>query len=87
MRRVAAIDIGSNSVRLAVYGIVGSSLISLFDEKATCALGRDLAGTGRLSPDGRQQAIQELIRAGLPDNPLVVLGDALKAMQSDAPAS
>lgn len=64
MRRVAAIDIGSNSVRLAVYGIVGSSLISLFDEKATCALGRDLAGTGRLSPDGRQQAIQELMRFG-----------------------
>ena len=47
MKRVAVIDIGSNSVRLVIYGINGSALVSLFDEKATCGLGQDLAATGK----------------------------------------
>ena len=62
MRRAAVIDIGSNSVRLAVYGIRGASLISLFDEKAMCGLGRCLTQTGRLHPEGRRQALIELRR-------------------------
>jgi exopolyphosphatase/guanosine-5'-triphosphate,3'-diphosphate pyrophosphatase len=62
MRRVAAIDIGSNSVRLAVYGVVGSALISLFDEKASCGLGKELALTGCLSAAGKISAIKELRR-------------------------
>ncbi len=62
MRRAAVIDIGSNSIRLVVYGIEGASLISLFDEKAMCGLGRDLSETGMLHAEGRRQAIQELRR-------------------------
>ena len=62
MRRVAAIDIGSNSVRLVIYGVTGSALISLFDEKATCGLGQNLSVTGRLHPQGRERAMRELRR-------------------------
>jgi len=62
MRRAAVVDIGSNSVRLVVYGIRGSCLISLFDEKAMCGLGRGLTETGRLHPAGRRQALCELRR-------------------------
>jgi len=62
MRRAAVIDIGSNSVRLVVYGIEGAALISLFDEKAMCGLGRGLSETGKLNPDGAKAAIQELRR-------------------------
>ncbi|HKK30692.1 MAG TPA: Ppx/GppA family phosphatase [Alphaproteobacteria bacterium] len=64
MRRVAAIDIGSNSVRLVIYGVVGSALVSLFDEKATCGLGRNLGTSGVLDPEGRARALQELKRFG-----------------------
>ncbi len=62
MRRAAVIDIGSNSVRLVVYGVEGASLVSLFDEKAMCGLGRGLSETGKLHPDGRVSAIAELRR-------------------------
>ena len=62
MRRVAAIDIGSNSVRLVIYGVAGSALISLYDEKATCGLGQNLSVTGRLHPQGREWALRELRR-------------------------
>ncbi|MCA8929208.1 MAG: Ppx/GppA family phosphatase [Alphaproteobacteria bacterium] len=62
MRRAAVIDIGSNSVRLVVYGIKGSCLISLFDEKAMCGLGRGLSESGTLHPEGRRQAMCELRR-------------------------
>lgn len=62
MRRAAVIDIGSNSIRLVVYGIRGASLISLFDEKAMCGLGRCLSQTGHLHPEGRRQAMDELLR-------------------------
>ena len=62
MRRVAAIDIGSNSVRLVIYGVTGSALISFYDEKATCGLGQGLATTGKLDPRGRERALRELRR-------------------------
>lgn len=62
MKRVAVIDIGSNSVRLVIYGIVGSALVSLYDEKATCGLGASLSATGRLNPEGVESAIPELRR-------------------------
>ncbi len=62
MHRVGVVDIGSNSVRLVIYGVVGSALVSLYDEKATCGLGKDLDLTGRLDPEGKKCAIRELRR-------------------------
>ena len=72
MKRVAVIDIGSNSVRLGIYGAVGSALISLYDEKATCGLGKNLSATGKLYPGGVNTAIVELQRFAdlVSDSPL-----------------
>ena len=39
---VAVIDIGSNSVRLVVYETMARSLITIFNEKALCGLGREV---------------------------------------------
>ena len=49
---VAVIDIGSNSVRLVVYETMARSLVTIFNEKALCGLGREVqthrpAGAGR----------------------------------------
>jgi exopolyphosphatase/guanosine-5'-triphosphate,3'-diphosphate pyrophosphatase len=39
---IAVIDIGSNSVRLVVYEALERSLVSIFNEKALCGLGREV---------------------------------------------
>ena len=39
---VAVIDIGSNSVRLVVYAAMARSLVSVFNEKTLCGLGREV---------------------------------------------
>jgi exopolyphosphatase/guanosine-5'-triphosphate,3'-diphosphate pyrophosphatase len=43
---VAVIDIGSNSVRLVVYETMTRSLVTIFNEKALCGLGREVQSTG-----------------------------------------
>ena len=55
-REVAVIDIGSNSVRLVLYRLEGRAVWTVFNEKVLAGLGRDLAVTGRLSPEGAQAA-------------------------------
>jgi exopolyphosphatase / guanosine-5'-triphosphate,3'-diphosphate pyrophosphatase len=59
---VAVIDIGSNSVRLVVYEKMGRSLISVFNEKALCGLGREVQSTGLLAPDAVDKALTSLKR-------------------------
>lgn len=61
-RDAAVIDIGSNSVRLVVYRLEGRAIWTVFNEKVLAGLGRDLAKTGRLSPDGVTQTLQALKR-------------------------
>ena len=61
-RSVAVIDIGSNSVRLVVYEAMGRSLITLFNEKALCGLGREVQSTGLLAPDAVAKALTSLRR-------------------------
>ena len=46
---VAVIDIGSNSVRLVVYQAMARSLVTVFNEKALCGLGREVQSTGLLA--------------------------------------
>src|SRR5437868_2153717 len=60
--RVAVIDVGSNSLRLAVFERLGPSLLPLLNEKVVCALGRGIAATGRLNPEGMQLAFANLQR-------------------------
>jgi exopolyphosphatase/guanosine-5'-triphosphate,3'-diphosphate pyrophosphatase len=59
---VAVIDIGSNSVRLVVYESMARSLITIFNEKALCGLGREVQTTGLLAPDAVNKALTSLRR-------------------------
>jgi exopolyphosphatase / guanosine-5'-triphosphate,3'-diphosphate pyrophosphatase len=59
---VAVIDIGSNSVRLVVYQSMTRSLVTLFNEKALCGLGREVQSTGLLAPDAVTKALTALRR-------------------------
>lgn len=62
IRPVAVVDIGSNSVRLVIYeGLLRSPNI-LFNEKALCGLGRGMATTGQMEPEGVERAIKTLHR-------------------------
>jgi exopolyphosphatase / guanosine-5'-triphosphate,3'-diphosphate pyrophosphatase len=58
----AVIDVGSNSVRLVLYRIEGRAVWTSYNEKVLAGLGRDLASTGRLSPDGVASALTALRR-------------------------
>jgi exopolyphosphatase / guanosine-5'-triphosphate,3'-diphosphate pyrophosphatase len=53
---IAIIDIGSNSVRMVVYHALKRVPLPLFNEKYMCALGKGLARTGLLNPEGVKQA-------------------------------
>ena len=59
---VAVIDIGSNSVRLVVYELMTRSLVTLFNEKTLCGLGREVQTTGLLAPDAVAKALTSLRR-------------------------
>ena len=59
---VAVIDIGSNSVRLVVYEALSRSPTPIFNEKALCGLGREIATTGRLAADAVDKALASLRR-------------------------
>jgi exopolyphosphatase/guanosine-5'-triphosphate,3'-diphosphate pyrophosphatase len=62
VRQAAVIDVGSNSVRLVIYRLEGRAIWTVYNEKVLAGLGRDLAETGRLSPEGVQQALDALKR-------------------------
>lgn len=61
-RDVAAIDIGSNSIRLVLYRLEGRAIWTVFNEKVLAGLGRDISATGRLSVEGSAQALTALKR-------------------------
>ena len=62
---MAVLDIGSNSVRLVVYEHHGRTLTPLFNEKASCALGRGVAKTGRIAEKNAGLALKAIARFGL----------------------
>jgi exopolyphosphatase/guanosine-5'-triphosphate,3'-diphosphate pyrophosphatase len=64
-RRLAVIDIGSNSIRLVVFEGLRRAPLPLFNEKVICGLGRGLMQSGRLSEDGVQLALPNLARFSL----------------------
>lgn len=60
--RVGVIDIGSNSVRLVVFDARHRAPCYFYNEKVLCGLGTDLSSTGRLSPEGVDNALKTLAR-------------------------
>ncbi|HIJ61683.1 MAG TPA: Ppx/GppA family phosphatase [Rhodospirillaceae bacterium] len=61
-KHIAIVDIGSNSIRLVVYDALARTPMPIFNEKAVCALGQGLEGTGRLNPLGWDQAVESIGR-------------------------
>ncbi|HUJ47496.1 MAG TPA: Ppx/GppA family phosphatase [Rhizomicrobium sp.] len=59
---VAIVDIGSNSVRLVVYESFSRTPAVMHNEKAICAIGRNMVSTGRLNDEGIALAIEALAR-------------------------
>jgi exopolyphosphatase/guanosine-5'-triphosphate,3'-diphosphate pyrophosphatase len=61
--RLAAIDIGTNSIRMIVAeGLKHGNYRILDDEKEATRLGRNLATTGRLNPEAVEASLQTLRR-------------------------
>jgi exopolyphosphatase/guanosine-5'-triphosphate,3'-diphosphate pyrophosphatase len=61
----AIIDIGSNTVRLVVYGGTMRAPTVLLNEKVTAKLGREIASTGRLADEAMALALRGLKRFAL----------------------
>ncbi|HEV2569312.1 Ppx/GppA family phosphatase [Sphingomonas sp.] len=62
MERQAIIDIGSNSIRLVVYGGPTRVPATLFNEKVMAGLGRSLDATGRIPDSSIEAAVRALAR-------------------------
>nr|WP_137676589.1 Ppx/GppA family phosphatase [Parerythrobacter lutipelagi] len=61
----AIIDIGSNTVRLVLYGGSPRAPVVLFNEKVTATLGREIGETGRLADEAIDLAMRGLRRFAL----------------------
>jgi exopolyphosphatase / guanosine-5'-triphosphate,3'-diphosphate pyrophosphatase len=59
---VAIVDIGSNSVRLVIYESATRTPAVVHNEKAICAIGRNMVTTGELNADGIGLALEALGR-------------------------
>ena len=60
--RIGIIDLGSNSLRLAVFERHGGVLFPMINEKVMCGLARGLSTSGRLNRDGMTMAMVNLRR-------------------------
>jgi len=59
---VAIVDIGSNSVRLVIFETFSRAPAVIHNEKAICAIGRNMVSTGRLHEEGIEKAFEALAR-------------------------
>ena len=82
LERVGVIDVGSNSVRMVVFDGAARSPAYFFNEKILCGLGRGLAETNRLHPEGRSRALAAITRFAL----LAVFGAEPLLWESEAAA-
>jgi exopolyphosphatase / guanosine-5'-triphosphate,3'-diphosphate pyrophosphatase len=90
LSRVGVVDVGSNSVRMVVFDGAARSPAYFFNEKLMCGLGKGLAETGKLNPEGRTRAVAALRRfallaKGMGIGPLTVVATAAARDASDGP--
>ena len=90
LSRVGVVDVGSNSVRMVVFDGAARSPAYFYNEKVMCGLGKGLAETGRLNPQGRVRALAALTRfallaKGMGIDPLTVVATAATREASDGP--
>ncbi len=91
LSRVGVVDVGSNSVRMVVFDGAARSPAYFYNEKVMCGLGRGLAETGRLNPEGRARALNALKRfallaRGMDIHTLTVVATAATREAADGPA-
>ena len=60
LSRVGVVDVGSNSVRMVVFDGAARSPAYFYNEKVMAGLGKGLAETGRLNPEGAARALSAL---------------------------
>jgi exopolyphosphatase/guanosine-5'-triphosphate,3'-diphosphate pyrophosphatase len=90
LSRVGVVDVGSNSVRMVVFDGAARSPAYFYNEKILCGLGKGLAETGRLHPEGRIRALSALRRfaivaQGMDVSPLTVVATAATREAEDGP--
>jgi exopolyphosphatase / guanosine-5'-triphosphate,3'-diphosphate pyrophosphatase len=90
LSRVGVVDVGSNSVRMVVFDGAARSPAYFYNEKIMCGLGKGLAETGRLNPQGRIRALAALKRfallaEGMEIAPLTVVATAATREAEDGP--
>ena len=90
LSRVGVVDVGSNSVRMVVFDGAARSPAYFYNEKIMCGLGKGLAETGRLNPEGRIRALAALKRfallaEGMNIAPLTVVATAATREAADGP--
>jgi len=91
LSRVGVVDVGSNSVRLVVFDGAARSPAYFYNEKIMCGLGKGLAETGRLNPEGKGRALRALARfqrlaEGMGITPLSAVATAAVRDAEDGPA-
>ena len=91
LSRVGVVDVGSNSVRMVVFDGAARSPAYFYNEKIMCGLGKGLAETGLLNPEGRVRALAALKRfallaEGMGIAPLTVVATAATREAKDGPA-
>lgn len=79
---MAVIDIGSNSIRLVVYGNLGRAPTQVYWDKSLCQLGKNLEKTGLLNPAG-----VEKLRAVFPSFMAVVNSMGVQSLMVFATAA
>lgn len=90
LSRVGVVDVGSNSVRMVVFDGAARSPAYFYNEKIMCGLGKGLADTGHLNPEGKARAMSALKRfallaKGMGILPLTVVATAAVREASDGP--
>ncbi|MBK6466363.1 MAG: Ppx/GppA family phosphatase [Rhodobacter sp.] len=88
LSRVGVVDVGSNSVRMVVFDGAARSPAYFYNEKIMCGLGKGLAETGHLNPEGKARALSALTRfallaKGMGIAPLTVVATAAVREASD----
>jgi exopolyphosphatase / guanosine-5'-triphosphate,3'-diphosphate pyrophosphatase len=90
LSRVGVVDVGSNSVRMVVFDGAARSPAYFYNEKIMCGLGKGLAETGRLNPEGKARALSALKRfsllaRGMDISPFTVVATAATREAEDGP--
>ncbi len=90
LSRVGVVDVGSNSVRMVVFDGAARSPAYFYNEKIMCGLGKGLAETGKLNPEGKARALAALKRfsllaKGMNISPFTVVATAATREAEDGP--